>query len=45
VAKRMGHEADRSHPRSNKIKNEWRYISTLPYAIMACRKTTYNTHK
>jgi len=41
----MGQEADRSHPPSTKVKNEWRYTSTLPYFFMARRQTTYNTHK
>ena len=34
----MGYEADHSQS-SAKVKNQWRYDSTLPYAFVACRGT------
>jgi len=33
--KRLGREADHSHPSSTEIKNEWNYNSTPPYVFMA----------
>jgi hypothetical protein len=38
--KQMGCEAHRSPPSSAKVKNEWSYTSTPPYAFMACTGAT-----
>lgn len=35
------HEADLSPSSSAKIKNQWSYISTFPYASMACTMTLH----
>jgi hypothetical protein len=40
-----GHDADHSPSNSAKVKNDWSYISTLPYAFMACTGTPLHVTK
>ena len=37
--KRPKRDADHAPPSSAEVKNDWSYISTLPYVFMACRGT------
>jgi hypothetical protein len=39
--RRPGHETYHSPQPIGKVKNGWRYLATLPYALMACRGTPF----
>jgi len=36
----LGFEADHSHVSGTKVKDDWNYTSSPPYAFMVCRETT-----